>query len=385
MIALWMWCRTMRMHALHDAIQAGARRSPCGWQRHAGRIACLAVTALSLSGCEAIQYYAQAVGGHLNLMAARQPLDTARHAAEVRGDQRLSRQLALASRIRVFATQRLGLPDNGSYRQYADLHRPFAVWNVFAAPALSLKLKEWCFPVAGCVTYRGYYDRDAALAYAATLRAEGWDIQVAGIPAYSTLGFFDDPLLNTFIYLPEGELARLIFHELAHQVVYVQNDTAFNESFASAVEQAGVELWLREQASPEARAVYERYAMRRVQFRHLLLDTRAALEALYRDDTLSVANKQQRKHDLLAALQRDYQTLRTEWGGYTGYDRWFDQPLSNAHLAAVASYEAWVPAFRAMLAREGNDFSAFFAEVRRLARLEPVARAAALRGLSASR
>lgn len=374
-----------RMHAWSDATRGSIARSWRSWARRVGWIACLAAVVVGLSGCEAIQYYAQAVGGHLNLMAVRQPLDDARHAAEARGDQRLSRQLALASRIRVFATQRLGLPDNGSYRQYADLHRPFAVWNVFAAPALSLKLKEWCFPVAGCVTYRGYYDREAALAYAATLRAEGWDIQVAGIPAYSTLGFFDDPLLNTFIYLPEGELARLIFHELAHQLVYVQNDTTFNESFASAVEQAGVELWLNEQASPEARAVYAGYAARRAQFRDLLLDTRAALEALYVNETLSVADKQQRKRDVLAALQRHYRTLRAEWGGYTGYDRWFDQPLSNAHLAAVASYETWVPAFRAMLARHGGDFPAFFAEVQRLARLEPAARAAALRGLSASR
>lgn len=374
----------MRMRARHDGTQGRAVRGQSLWRQRVVQAAFLTVAVLGLSGCEAIQYYAQAVGGHLNLMAVRQPADEARHEAEARGDQRLSRQLALASRIRLFATQRLGLPDNGSYRQYADLHRPFAVWNVFAAPALSLKLKEWCFPVAGCVTYRGYYDRDAALAYAATLRAEGWDIEVAGIPAYSTLGFFDDPLLNTFIYLPEGELARLIFHELAHQVVYVQNDTTFNESFATAVEQAGVELWLHEQASPEARAVYERYAVRRTQFRDLLLDTRAALDALYRNEALSTAEKQLRKRDVLAALQQHYQTLRAQWGGYTGYDRWFDQPLSNAHLAAVASYETWVPAFRAMLARQGGDFSAFFMEAKRLARLEPSARAAALRRLSAS-
>jgi predicted aminopeptidase len=352
------------------------------------RLRWLAVVTLgaALSGCEATGYYGQAIAGHLELLNARQSVEVARQIAEDGGNKRLVQQLTLAMRIRAFASDRLGLPDNGSYRHYADLQRPFVVWNVFAAPALSLQPKQWCFPVAGCVTYRGYYDRAEAYRHAALLRAEGWDTLVAGVPAYSTLGFFDDPLLNTFIYRPEGELARLIFHELAHQVVYVQDDTAFNESFASAVEQAGVSLWLSEHGSPQARVAYGQALERREQFRRLVFAARAELETIYGDDALTVATKRQRKHALLSTLASRYSAMRSQWGATaTVHDHWFNQPLSNAHLAAVVSYETWVPAFQTLLARHHGDFPAFFEEVRRLTRLDRAARIGTLQQLAAQR
>lgn len=350
----------------------------------AARALCLAVSlagATLLAGCDTVGYYYQSVAGHLSLMAQRESIDKAIEDARAAHNDKLARRLEDARSIRIYASRELGLPDNGSYRVYANLKRPFAVWNVFAAPELSVKLKEWCFFIVGCVTYRGYYDRNAAMAYADTLRAEGLDVDVAGIPAYSTLGYFDDPLLNTFVGLPEGELARLIFHELAHQVAYAKGDTAFNESFATTVETIGVERWLADAATPEIRAEYAVYDARRVQFRALLLEYRSRLEKLYASP-VSDDEKRAGKRATFESLQADYAKLKAIWGGYTGYDRWFAQPLSNAHLGAVASYLEWVPAFTALYHRDGGDWARFYADVKALAREPKPAREAALRALA---
>ncbi len=217
-------------------------------RRRAAGILVAAGLALAVAGCDTLGYYYQSIGGHLGVMAQAQALDDAIAQAQASNDTRLAQRLALARKIRNYASRELKLPDNGSYRRYANLHRPYVVWSVFATPELSMTLHQWCFPIVGCISYRGYYAQGDAEHYAAGLRREGLETYVAGIPAYSTLGYFDDPLLNTFLYLPEGELARMVFHELAHQVVYVRNDTAFNESFATAVEVAGVERWLRDDA-----------------------------------------------------------------------------------------------------------------------------------------
>jgi predicted aminopeptidase len=261
----------------------------------------------------------------------------------------------------------LALPANGSFRSYADIGRPFVVWNVFAAPELSLQLKQWCFPVAGCVTYRGYFDRAEAERLAQSLRAQGWEVQVAGVPAYSTLGWFDDPVLNTFIHYPEGELARLIFHELAHQVAYLKGDSAFNESFAVAVEEAGVERWLAQRGDAGVEAAYRQFAARRAQFVELLKRHRLRLEVLYASGAADEA-KRAGKAEVFASLQAEYLELKAQWGGFSGYDRWFGQQLGNAHLAAVATYTALVPGFRRLLAEQDGDMQRFYDVVRRLAR-----------------
>ncbi|MBY4899333.1 aminopeptidase [Cupriavidus sp. AU9028] len=349
--------------------------------RAAVRMATAGVLALALAGCETVGYYAQSIHGHLGLMARSTPLDEAIANARQSNDSRLAQRLALAGRIRDFASRELALPDNGSYRRYADVHRPYVVWSVFATPELSLDLHQWCFLVVGCINYRGYYAQDDARRYAAQLREQGLETYIAGVPAYSTLGFFDDPLLNTFVHLPEGELARLIFHELAHQVVYVRNDTTFNESFATAVEIAGVQRWLAEQASEDARASYRQYDERRRAFRALLLETRAELDALYRSDQDEAA-KRAGKARIFSALQERYAALKDSWGGYSGYDRWFQQPLTNAHLAAVAAYQQWVPAFLALFQRCGGDWPSFYAAVEGIGDLRPAQRARTLQALA---
>jgi len=251
-----------------------------------------------------------------------------------------------------------------------------------AAPELGLTLQTWCFPAVGCVGYRGYYDRDQAEAFAATLRAQGKEVSVYGVPAYSTLGLlpfdvFADPLLNTFIDYPEGELARLIFHELAHQIAYAKGDTVFNESFATAVERIGGKRWLNERADPSAREAYERFDARRQDFRALVSRTRDALDALYRSAD-SDAAKRADKAALMARMHADYAALKAErWGGFSGYDGWFAR-ANNASFGVLSAYNELVPGFERLFEREGRDFDRFYAEVRRLAALPEAERRAAL-------
>jgi predicted aminopeptidase len=347
-----------------------------------GAALALAGAAVCLTtGCSTIGYYAHSVGGHLDLLRAARPVndwisDDAAPAA-------LKERLALAQRIRDFAASELKLPDNASYRRYADLQRPAAVWNVIAAPELSLTLKTWCFPVVGCVGYRGYFDRARADAFADELRRDkSLEVSVYGVPAYSTLGalpgdFFADPLLNTFIQFPEGELARLIVHELAHQVAYASGDTEFNESFATAVERIGGTRWLQERALPQAREDYTRYDGRRQDFRALTMQYRDRLDALYRsarpDD-----EKRAEKARLMAALRADYEAMKVQrWGGFSGYDAWFAR-ANNASFGVLAAYNELVPGFERLFEREGRDFVRFYAEVKRLAALPKKERRAAL-------
>src|SRR6476469_5797215 len=226
----------------------------------------LAAAAMRVS-CTSLNYYAQAAQGQLSLLSDARPIEE--WLSDEHTDAKLKLRLATARQIRTFAVQELSLPDNASYRNYAALKRPYVLWNVVAAPELSLVPREWCFPVAGCVNYRGYYSHERAIAYAHQLRAQGDDVQVGGVTAYSTLGWFNDPLISTFINFPDAELARLIFHELAHQVVYVAGDSQFNESFASAVEEAGVESWLEHYGNPQMRENYARYTQRKQQFLQL--------------------------------------------------------------------------------------------------------------------
>lgn len=349
----------------------------------------LAVSAL-LGGCDTLSsvgtsvgYYGQSVAGHLDIVRRARPLGEWIAAPDTAPE--LRRRLELAQRIRDFAVSELKLPDNRSYRAYAALDRPAAVWNVVAAPELSLKLQTWCFPVLGCVGYRGYYDRADADALAATLKAQGQEVLVYGVPAYSTLGMTEwlggDPLLSTFIRWPEGELARLVFHELSHQVVYASDDTMFNESFATAVERIGGSRWLAEHASEAARREYASLDARRQDFRALTLAVRNDLDAIYRDPARDDAARRQAKAERLARLNRDYAELKaTRWGGYAGYDGWF-QRANNAAFGIQAAYNTWVPAFEWLFEREGRDFDRFYAEVKRMAGLPKDQRLATLRAL----
>lgn len=324
---------------------------------------------LLVAGCGTVGYLAQSVQGHLSLVHQARPVD--RWLADDTIPEPLRERLVLSQRIRDFAVAELALPDNRSYRSYADLGRPAAVWNVVAVPELSLTLKTWCFPVVGCVGYRGYYDRAQAEAFAEGLRQAGYEVRVYGVPAYSTLGRLDwlggDPLLNTFIRYPEGELARLIFHELAHQIVYVKDDTTFNESFATAVERLGVQRWLDQHASPTVREEYERFDARRRDFLALTLRYRARLAEVYAGPG-SDDDKRRGKAEVLAAMRAEHARLKAgPWEGFAGYDRWFEE-ANGASLAVLAAYTELVPGFEQLFVSGGQSFARFYDAVRELAR-----------------
>ena len=342
------------------------------------RSAVLAAIVMSMGGCAQVSYYLQAAQGQLALLSEARPIDDWLADPEVGAN--LKTRLAKAREIRRYAARELGLPDNDSYKNYADLKRPYVLWNVVATPELSMQPEHWCFPIAGCVNYRGYYNKQEAMAYGADLRRRGFDVQVAGVAAYSTLGWFNDPVLSTFIQYPDGELARLIFHELAHQVAYAKDDSQFNESFATTVEEVGLERWLSTQADGRTRQKYQEFDGRKRQFLTLLISYRHRLENNYAR-SVSDTQKRAEKVRIFQSLQADYQRLKTCWGGYAGYDRWFAEPLSNAHLASVATYHEFVPALRELLA-EQKSLGKFYLAVKTMAALGRTARRQQLAQLS---
>jgi predicted aminopeptidase len=335
---------------------------------------------LAIAGCASFGFYGQSVGGQLAILWKRRAVTDI--LADDRTDDSLQAKLERVLDARDFASRSLALPDNGSYRSYVRLDRPYAVWNVVAAPALSVDPLTWCFPIAGCVSYRGYFSRASAERFAARLGRRGYDTAVEGVAAYSTLGWFRDPVLSTFIDWPEPDLASLIFHELAHQRLYVKGDTVFNESFASVIEREGLERYLRGEGDPAAHEQWLLQRTRQSDFASLVLGQRERLRELFAS-ALDDAGKLARKRELFAELGRAYQDLKRRWGGYAGYDAWFDRELNNAHLASVGAYDRWVPAFEAMLESAGGDLEAFYDRARSLSRLEPAERERALLALEA--
>lgn len=322
------------------------------------------------SGCAAIHeagYRARAVGGHLDLLARAEPIE--RWLRDPATPDAVRPPLRLAQRLRRFAVERLALPDNASYSRYVDLQAEAVVWNVVAAPADGFALRRWCFPLMGCVSYRGYWQQGEAHQLAAQLRAQGLDVYVYGVPAYSTLGYSNwlggDPLLSTFLRWGPAELARLLFHELAHQRVYAPDDTAFNESYATAVEGLGLQAWWAAHPDPAAQAADAAREQRRSRWRALALATKADLQALYASDRADrMSAKRERLDQLVGALQ----ALAAEDAGYSGYLAWA-RAANNAHLALLSTYQSSVPAFEALFHRLGGDWPAFHAEVARLAAL----------------
>ena len=295
----------------------------------------------------------QAIGGHLDLMASARPVEE--WLADPRTEPALRERLESARRIRAFASRHLGLPDNGSYTAYADLDRPYVVWNVFAAPRFSVEPRRECFPFTGCVAYRGFYSEDEAQRHAERLRRQGYDVHVGGVPAYSTLGWFDDPLLSTFMRYPETQVARLVFHELAHQVVYAKNDTTFNESFAVVVEQAGVRRWLEHEGRSAELASFQSAQARKREFAARVKQTRERLEELYRKELPEQA--------MLAAKRAAYEPL------HAAYPRIVPEQPNNAFLLSIALYTDLVPAFESLLAESGS-LEGFYERVKRLAATE---------------
>jgi len=335
-----------------------------------------------LAGCASPFYYTQAVSGQIELLMKRRPIEEV--LADPATPQETRRQLELVRRLREFASRELLLPDNRSYRLYVDLHRSHAVWNVFAAPELSLEPKEWCFIVAGCVPYRGYFARAAAEQFADALEQKGYDVYVGGVLAFSTLGWFNDPLLNTFIDRPEATLAGLLFHELAHQKIYVTGDTSFNESFATTVELEGVKRWFERNGTPQQADAYRQKLQRREEFIELMLKHRAHLSEVYASH-LNDAEKRAAKAHEFNELRKDYAALKASWGGDTTYDGWFAHNLNNAQLIAVGLYTQYVSAFQKLLAQHHGDLAAFYRAVDRLAHLPREQRDADLHDLVTNR
>ena len=329
-----------------------------------------------LSGCSSLGYYGQLAEGQWQLLRARQPVQQV--IADPATPPQLREHLQVAQKARTFASAQLKLPDNGSYRVYAALGRPYVVWNVFATPELSLQPVTHCFPIAGCVAYRGYYQQGAARGAAALMREQGLDVYVGGVEAYSTLGWFDDPILSSMLGWGEERLATVIFHELAHQRFYVQDDTEFNESFASFVEQEGTRQWRASRGLP---AVEEDGAAQREQFIRLVLASRERLQAIY-SGPLNDAGKRAAKQAEFERLRREYRQVRDrDWAGDRRFDGWMYGPLNNAKLLPFGLYDQWVPAFSQLFSEVGGDWPRFYQRVEALGQLPVAQRKAELQRL----
>lgn len=332
---------------------------------------------LFLNGCAGVSYYGQLASGQLQLLRAREPISTV--IADPGRDPLLRAHLTQSQKARTFASQQLQLPDNQSYRLYADIGRPFVVWNVFATPEFSLTPQNHCFPIAGCVAYRGYYSQSAARGEAALLRLQGMDVSIGGVEAYSTLGWFNDPIISSMMAWGDERLATLIFHELAHQRFYVKDDTEFNESFATFVEQEGTRQWRAFRGLPPDSGAQ---VQQRDQFIQLVLDTRTRLERLY-TRPLPADQMRQRKADEFERLRAEYRQLRdSQWAGDKRYDAWINAPMNNARLLPFGLYDQWVPAFAALFRQVGGDWVKFYAAVEQLGALPVAERKAALKALA---
>ena len=318
--------------------------------------------------CRSLPYYEQAIGGQMDILSKRQPIsklveDPATPAA-------LSEKLRFLLSVRAFAEKKLQLPVKDNYLSYVALDRPYVVWNVFAAPEFSLIPKTWCFPVVGCVSYRGYFAEADARRFGAALTQEGYDVFIGGSIAYSTLGWFDDPVLSTFLSLSEPDIAALIFHELAHGILYIKDDTAFNESFATAVEQEGLRRW---QAAANEPKGYEKWLLQHRQhnlFTALISRYRTQLDALY-DSELPLSAKRKKKAAVFNQMRTEFGNLKSDHGAMAAYDAWFNRPINNAQLISVSAYHDWVPAFGRMLNESGGDLTKFYQKCRELAQKEP--------------
>lgn len=320
---------------------------------------------LSAAGCESIHYYGQAIRGQAAIIANRRPIE--RLLAEPDTPEKLKVKLRQVLSLREFAENELSLPVDDHYLTYVALDRPYVVWTVFAAPEFSFSPKTWRFPIVGRTVYRGYFSKNTAHRYAEKLKRKGWDVFIGPVTAFSTLGWFNDPVLSTVIYRSDAGLARIIFHELAHQILYVDDDTVFNESFATAVEQEGIHRWAV--ATNNTRA-YEEYLLSRRRssgFTALVMTYRDHLNSIYQKD-MPVAEKKRQKAETINALREKYRDLRQQWQGYSGYDQWFQEPINNAKINAVSTYHEWVPLFRNLIQSLEGDLDRFYQTCRQLSK-----------------
>ncbi len=321
--------------------------------------------------CRSLPYYDQAINGQMEILRNKKPISDLVDNPET--PAQLRKKLIFIQSVRDFAAKELHLPVNDHYLSYVALDRPYVVWNVVAAPQFSMTPKTWCFPIVGCVSYRGYFAEEDARRFGDSLKQEGYDVFIGGAIAYSTLGWFDDPVLSTFISLNEPDTAALIFHELAHGVLYIKDDTAFNESFATAVEQEGLRRWQASVHDPKGYEKWLRNHRQRRKFTGLISKYRARLEALYERD-MPLTAKRNQKAAVFSQMRTEFRDLRSDHGGMAAYDTWFNRPLNNAQLISVSTYHNWAPAFGRMLSESGGNLEKFYQKCGQLAKKEPAER-----------
>ena len=321
----------------------------------------------SLIGCQTVQYYSQAIEGQGRILMKRKPISEI--TSDPQSPDSLRKKLTYVLAVREFAKNKLQLPVNSHYLTYVELERSFVAWNVFATPEFSLGPKRWCYPIVGCAAYRGYFSETQALQYADALSKQGYDVHVNGVTAYSTLGWFNDPVLSTFIHRSEEQLAALIFHELSHQILYVAGDTTFNESFATFLEQEGLRRWQGESESPQIYNQYLGHYSRQRQFVQLILKYRQELELLYQTD-LSPSAKRGKKTAIFSKLRNEFKRLKKYGINLSAYDDWMNQPLNNAKISSVLAYHDFVPAFHKLLADKKGNLNQFYTACRQLGKKE---------------
>jgi len=350
----------------------------CKWRKWLAVLS-LVLIVLVVSGCETISFYAQALKGQYQIFAHEQPVE--KLLANKSTPEALRGRCDVLQQLRAFAGHDLKLPVDGHYKKYVDVHRPFVVWNVQAAPEFSMQPKTWWYPLVGSLDYRGYFSQRGATNYARVLRKRGYDVAVGGVQAYSTLGWFKDPVLNTFLFEPDSDLAEIIFHELGHQRVFARGDTDFNEAFATTVGEEGARRWLKSKGDAAALERYLAHLQRNNEFVHLVMQTRSKLESIFGDERtepgkVRATHKMQQvprnelrqeKQAALAEMKRQFAALKQKWGSGDEFESWFDFPINNAHLNSVAEYYDLVPGFEALLADNGGDLEKFYVAAERLA------------------
>jgi predicted aminopeptidase len=318
----------------------------------------------ALTACQTIQYYSQAINGQHRILQSRQPISEV--TADPNSSEVLRRKLTFILDIRAFAEDELQLPVANNYLTYVDVKKPYVAWNVVAAPEFSMVPKTWCYPFVGCAAYRGYFAKTDAEHYAGILEKQGYDVHVGGVTAYSTLGWFDDPVLSTFIRRSKASAAALLFHEVAHQVLYAPDDTTFNESFATFVEQEGLRRWQEASGDPAIYGQYLNNYRRQQQFVGLVQEHRQKLEELYQTD-LAPHQKRTRKASIFSDLRNEFNQLKAVQADLAVYENWMRQPLNNAKISGVVAYHDFVPAFSVILKDNDGDLSRFYDACRRLA------------------
>ncbi len=342
----------------------------------------LSVCLSCLPACSSIYYYSHLAKGQFELLWQRESVSELLDADAT--PENLRQRLVLSEKIREFAESHLLLPVGNAYSSYSDLGRAYVVWNVYAAEELSLDAYTWCYPILGCMAYRGYYDEALAKAEAQHLEALGLETKVAGVQAYSTLGYFDDPLLNTFIFRQEAGFIELLIHELAHRKLYIKDDTAFNENFATAVADLGTQQWYEQTGDPSQFDRYEQYKEQYQILIDFLLIYKERLASIYDHHELKVQEKRQQKQTLMNELQQAYQALKHQNGWDNRFDNWVKN-LNNASFATLSNYHHWVVSFTELYEKNNRDWAQFYEAVEQISKKDKKERVKILNTLKQAR